>query len=429
MHFKYTGNNLVLSALIFICCVSTISSAEVEIALGERGNQDITINHLAPEQSCTIIYATDGNTVLAGNNEDYINTNSIIWFVAPEEGKLGRVYFGFDTLWPQGGMNEEGLFFDGATAGNMVRPYDSTKLEHGHERGLIFKIMEECSSVDEALEYFDKYDCSGTWNGHNLIGDRFGNSAIVEPRAIIKKNGNYQIATNFYQSITNPKDKGDFRYDIAKDKFEATDKITVDLFRNILNVTHWEEYGEGMTTTLYSNICDLKAGDIYLYNFHNYDDVVVFNLKEELEKSTHFYRISSLFPYKPWAQQRFERARAREMIFDRVVKNGLGGPDGALALIEELSSPDNPLSKYAGKSEGSLNSLGYRLLHANNIERAVEVFEYVVSQYPQSANAYDSLGEALLKAGRKEMAIANYTKSLGINPDNENARKILEELE
>ena len=124
MHFKYTGNNLVLSALIFICCVSTISSAEVEIALGERGNQDLVINHLAPEQSCTIIYATDGNTVLAGNNEDYINTNSIIWFVAPEEGKLGRVYFGFDTFWPQGGMNEEGLFFDGATAGNMVRPYD-----------------------------------------------------------------------------------------------------------------------------------------------------------------------------------------------------------------------------------------------------------------------------------------------------------------
>jgi cytochrome c-type biogenesis protein CcmH/NrfG len=33
---------------------------------------------------------------------------------------------------------------------------------------------------------------------------------------------------------------------------------------------------------------------------------------------------------------------------------------------------------------------------------------------------YDSLGEAYMKKGEKELAIANYQKSLELNPDNAN---------
>jgi predicted TPR repeat methyltransferase len=34
-----------------------------------------------------------------------------------------------------------------------------------------------------------------------------------------------------------------------------------------------------------------------------------------------------------------------------------------------------------------------------------------------------------MKAGKKELAIQNYRKSLELNPDNENAKKMLKELE
>ncbi|MBN1270673.1 MAG: tetratricopeptide repeat protein [Candidatus Aminicenantes bacterium] len=45
--------------------------------------------------------------------------------------------------------------------------------------------------------------------------------------------------------------------------------------------------------------------------------------------------------------------------------------------------------------------------------------------FPDSANLYDSLGEAYLIQGNKDMAIKNYKKSLELNPDNQNAAKML----
>lgn len=68
---------------------------------------------LQREQGCTVVYASDGTVALGGNNEDYINPRTRVWFIPGEEGGYGRVYFGFDDYHAQGGMNEAGLFFDG----------------------------------------------------------------------------------------------------------------------------------------------------------------------------------------------------------------------------------------------------------------------------------------------------------------------------
>jgi tetratricopeptide (TPR) repeat protein len=50
------------------------------------------------------------------------------------------------------------------------------------------------------------------------------------------------------------------------------------------------------------------------------------------------------------------------------------------------------------------------------------------SFYPRSFNVYDSLGEAYLMNGDKDLAIENYRKSLELNPDNSNAAKMLKKL-
>lgn len=47
---------------------------------------------------------------------------------------------------------------------------------------------------------------------------------------------------------------------------------------------------------------------------------------------------------------------------------------------------------------------------------------------PTSANAYDSYGEALLKTDQKEAAVTMYKKSLELNPENKNAREVLERI-
>ena len=51
-----------------------------------------------------------------------------------------------------------------------------------------------------------------------------------------------------------------------------------------------------------------------------------------------------------------------------------------------------------------------------------------VEAYPQSANAYDSLGEAYLVGGDKEKAIENYRKALAIDPTMESAKQVLKKL-
>jgi tetratricopeptide (TPR) repeat protein len=68
-------------------------------------------------------------------------------------------------------------------------------------------------------------------------------------------------------------------------------------------------------------------------------------------------------------------------------------------------------------------------LQYNRVNEAIEVFDFMVEEFPLSANAWDSRGEAYMKAGNKELAIENYKKSLELNPDNENAKKMLEQLQ
>jgi len=78
--------------------------------------------------------------------------------------------------------------------------------------------------------------------------------------------------------------------------------------------------------------------------------------------------------------------------------------------------------------ENELNNLGYQLIRANKFAEAIRVFQLNVEAYPQSSNVYDSLGEAYMDDGNKPLAIANYQKSLQLNPKNHGAVLILQKL-
>jgi tetratricopeptide (TPR) repeat protein len=78
--------------------------------------------------------------------------------------------------------------------------------------------------------------------------------------------------------------------------------------------------------------------------------------------------------------------------------------------------------------EDELNALGYQLIQAHQLKHAIRVFQLNVEAYPQSGNTYDSLGEAYMNDGDKAQAIANYQRSLQINPRNTNAVKMLQKL-
>lgn len=76
-------------------------------------------------------------------------------------------------------------------------------------------------------------------------------------------------------------------------------------------------------------------------------------------------------------------------------------------------------------SEEELNSFGYELLNSKKEKDALEIFILNTKLYPKAFNTFDSLGEVLLLLGKKEKGLKAYKKSLELNPENENAKKIL----
>ena len=57
------------------------------------------------------------------------------------------------------------------------------------------------------------------------------------------------------------------------------------------------------------------------------------------------------------------------------------------------------------------------------------MFEINTELYPDSWNVYDSLGEALLRAGNTDDAAAMYKKSLTLNPDSATGKEALKSIQ
>ena len=78
--------------------------------------------------------------------------------------------------------------------------------------------------------------------------------------------------------------------------------------------------------------------------------------------------------------------------------------------------------------EGEFNKVGYNLLGRKEFEPAIYVFTMNTKLFPDSANTWDSLGEAYWKAGKIEKAIEYYQKAIKMDPEGavgDNARSML----
>lgn len=95
-------------------------------------------------------------------------------------------------------------------------------------------------------------------------------------------------------------------------------------------------------------------------------------------------------------------------------------------LLYQRLRKDNPGNKYFNENE--FVNMGYRFLNKGMTGEAIEIFRMAVESFPKSFNAWDSLGEAYMKKGDKTNAKKSYKKSLNLKPQNENARKVLEQL-
>ncbi|HLW86667.1 MAG TPA: amidohydrolase family protein [Candidatus Sulfotelmatobacter sp.] len=91
------------------------------------------------------------------------------------------------------------------------------------------------------------------------------------------------------------------------------------------------------------------------------------------------------------------------------------GVEAAIRQYRELKSTQ-PGSYYFGDAYGGLGPLGDELRHAKKFADAIRILEMDIEARPNSWWAYDRLGDAYMEAGKKDLAIKNFRKSLKLDP-------------
>ena len=265
--------------------------------------------------ACTNFKIQNDQAVFLGNSEDqalgpFVQiSDTFITFVPKghtwydgSELTYGAVVVGYgnDTgnSWVQGGMNEKGLAFDLTSV-----PYTEPNLHNEKPQYLVPEIF-CCETISQVIEYKKTH---GVYQQEGRVQsfyvDKSGESvafSIGEDGEFnfVRNNRDFQLATNYYvddPSRGNPNSDAIRRFlaaELLLNSVVRNDNLSIESITLVLDATHFE--GPSVNT-LYSNIFDVTNGDIYIYFFHQFSQVVKLNLQEELAKGFHAYRISDLF--------------------------------------------------------------------------------------------------------------------------------------
>lgn len=307
-----------------------------------------------PLPGCTTFYAYDGQTALGGNNEDFNNPLTLIWFIPASPGRFGRVYFGYDDYLPQGGLNDQGVFFDGLSLPYKEMPLTSQRPHFpGGDLALFDEILSRSANVQHVIDIASRWNRVAGEFAQFLYGDRFGDSVIIDGDTILRKQGAFQLATNFRltDQPNPPYPEGEERYGTVYKMLSQADNYSIELFRQALEAAH----AEGDYPTVYSQIYELSTGKIHLYQYHDFQHEVVLDLADELAKGPHVIRIASLFPKNneldQWTAQQESRWRAgyEKLINTRIKPASQSWMSGQYLLQEKGQA--QPVNIYLEKDQ------------------------------------------------------------------------------
>ena len=250
--------------------------------------------------ACTIITASNGETVMFGGNEDQ-NPNSS-FLIVNTGGTFGVIYFATPwKQWPlvmQMGINEKGLSYDtNWIPKEKLTPYPERTTQYGWA---VLTLMQETSSVEEVLSKIFTYNFGISIEYQIHFADKSGDAVVIHPGTdgeltyTRKSKGNgYLISTNFNLAWL---DKGDW----SCHRYETADKmlsdigvqgdLTVEFMASVLNATHQNRFSS--VKTLYSAVYDLRKLSIYLYYNRQFDKPYVLDVKQELAKTKGYRKVS-----------------------------------------------------------------------------------------------------------------------------------------
>ncbi len=255
--------------------------------------------------SCTIFTAIQGETVLFGDNFDFHEGNLVIGFYPPSENGYGSVHFGYKKDEGQSYsrvVNDQGL----AWAVNSIpkgelNPHPEKPYSHAKDNYLS-AISARAATVEDAIRIAQYFDFGDRLKIQIHVADASGDAVVIGPGrdgeiTFTRKPAgeSYLLSTNFNLAIP---EKGpvDFRWNTATsmlDSLGISRSLTPEFAGEVLKAVHLKTL---TTHTLYSNVIDLKNGEIYIYYMSQYDEAVNINITEELKKGQRVIEARSLFP-------------------------------------------------------------------------------------------------------------------------------------
>ena len=151
------------------------------------------------------------------------------------------------------------------------------------------------------------------------------------------------------------------------------------------------------------------------------DDLVMANAGEELKGTAGFnwQGYSSAANYA--LQNKVNTEKALGWIDQAIAQNKnfttLNIKAGLLQQVGKTAEADKIRTAAIDiATEAELNLYGYQLANESKFDEAVKMMTLNTQRHPESANAWDSLGEIYALKGDKENAIKNFKKSLSLNP-------------
>ena len=242
--------------------------------------------------ACTVLYYVDSTSgdIYVVNNEDYwLDTKAYIQIEPGTNQSYARLWYGWDNF-AQGGVNEKGLFFDGA-----VTP-EQKEIAAGFapQGNLGDRLLANCANVEEALDFL-KNEKVALNNAHLMIGDANKNAVVIEwvlgEWVIVPLKDNYLLMTNFLLSDTSAGNYPCYRYQNVSQRIKILEQKGENLNLLLLGNTFGaaaqspgKDSSGRMGGTLYTSFINLTQMRFYLsYQLSN-EKVIKLDLKKEFSE-------------------------------------------------------------------------------------------------------------------------------------------------
>ncbi|MFP2997253.1 serine hydrolase [Spongiivirga sp. MCCC 1A20706] len=306
--------------------------------------------------------------------------------------------------------HEPGTFYDYNNVGSELAAYILEQVNKRSYQDQLQHFLNELDMKETYLQDFEKYQ--------KLVAigyDETGNKAPFDKNPLL--GGSAGIITTIPDLMKFMKFQLESDNPLIK---EATKTLFEDKNGNVIGYL-WQDMGvakeEGFYYSKTGDANGIKSG-MLLCPDSNYGQIVIMNNQTEAANND-------------WGQL-FNNIETELIKYPKINLYSLTKPD-FLKNKEKGLIKFNKLKKkedvyYNTNLSWCLNMIGYELLNKQEIKKAIEMFEFAIEQDPDNSNLYDSLGDAYFMAKDFKKSLANYKKSVELNPNNDGSKVKIDKI-